>query len=85
MKYVKPSGEELDTRYSSPHESALRVAYNMGRDDVIKDGGPYDYRGGMFILGSEKRAYDRGWQQEIHDLGTVIKAADSAGDSDGSC
>lgn len=73
-KFIKKCGEELDTRYSSPRESSLRVAFNMGRDDIIEVGSAQgSYRGDMFILDSEKRAYDRGWQQELEDLVSVVR------------
>jgi hypothetical protein len=73
-KFIKKGGEELDTRYSSPRESALRMAFNMGRDYIIEVGGAQgSYRGDMFVMDSEKRAYDRGWQQELEDLVSVVR------------
>ena len=54
-----------EDRYPRNQDNALAMAYNMGRDDVIYSG---DYRLDMFVYASERAAYDRGYQQEVHDL-----------------
>jgi len=50
--------------------NALTVAYNMGRDDVIHG---VDNREAMFVYDNEKAAYQRGYEQELSDLISVVR------------